>query len=220
LEFKRVRHYFITGLFVLIPIALTIWVVIATLSFVNNLFLPYLRYILPIPDIPGIGVLITLAIVFAVGFLAENYFGKKIIELWDTVVCKIPFVRTIYSATKQTMESLFSKKKNFSKTVFVRFPDQKSLSIGFVANKLQMNGEWYYAVYVPTAPNPTSGYTIFYKVKDVIPTNLTVDEATKIILSGGLAIKKDIKFLSEDEQGNHVSNDKDEPYSPEEKQQS
>ncbi len=209
MNFKRFRHIFLTGLFILVPIAVTIWLVVTVLAFVNNLVLPYIRYFVPIPHIPGIGVLITLTLVFLVGLLAENYLGKKALELWDYFIDRIPLVRTIYSATKQTMESLFSTKKNFSKTVFVHFPDRHSLSIGFVANELILEGEKYYAVYVPTAPNPTSGYTIFYKEEDVIPTNLTVDEATKIILSGGLAVKKDIRFVSKDEVSNDVSDGKD-----------
>jgi len=119
---------------------------------------------------------------------------KQDTELWDKLICKIPLVRAIYSATKQTMESLFSKKDNFKKTVLVEFPRKNTLSIAFVANEIKIGDKDYYVVYVPTAPNPTSGYTIFVKKDEVVHVDLTVDEAMKIILSGGLVMKNEIKL--------------------------
>ena len=191
----RIRDIFLTGFLVLLPIGVTLWVVISLLAFVNNLVLPYLRYVFPIPDIPGLGVLTTLLLVFIVGLLAQNYFGEKLLQLWENVIEKIPIVRTIYNATRQVMESLLSQKDNFKKTVLVEFPRKGTYSIAFVANELKIDGEDFYAVYVPTAPNPTSGYTIFVKKDDVIHTDMTVDEATKIILSGGLVINREIKSI-------------------------
>ncbi len=190
----KIRDLLITGFFVLLPIGITLWVVLSLLTFVNNLILPYIRIFIPIPDIPGIGVLTTLLLVLLTGLLAQNYVGKKLLELWDKLINKIPLVRAIYSATKQTLDSLFSNKKNFKKTVLVEFPRKGMLSIAFVANELQINGENYFAVYVPTAPNPTSGYTIFVKENEVLHTDLTIDEATRIILSGGLVVKENIKI--------------------------
>lgn len=191
---RKIRDALITGFFVLLPIGITLWVVFSILTFVNNLVLPYLRLFINIPDIPGIGVLTTLLLVIITGFLAQNYIGKKLLEWWDKFICKIPLVRAIYSATKQTMESLFSKKDNFKKTVLVEFPRKNTLSIAFVANEIKIDKKIYLAVYVPTAPNPTSGYTIFVPEDEVIQVDLTVDEAMKIILSGGLVMKKDINI--------------------------
>ena len=193
----KIRDTFLTGLFVFIPIAITIWIVVWLLSFVNNLVLPYLRYLLPIPDIPGVGILITLFLVFVTGLIAQNYFGRKLISLWDSLVNRIPLVRSIYIATKQLMENLFNSKGKgkFKETVLVEFPRKGMLSIGFVANKVQFDGKTYYLVYIPTAPNPTSGYTIFVEENEVRHTDLTVEEATKIILSGGLVSKDEIKPL-------------------------
>ena len=191
---KKTRDALLTGFFILLPIGITLWVVVSILAFVNNLVLPYLRLFINIPDIPGIGVLTTLLLVFITGLLAQNYFGKKVFEWWDKLISKIPLVRAIYSATKQTMESLFSKKGNFKKTVLVEFPRKDTLSIAFVANEIKIDGKNYYAVYVPTAPNPTSGYNIFVKEDEVIHVDLTVDEAMKVILSGGLVMKKEIKI--------------------------
>ncbi len=191
----KIRDLLITGFFVLLPIGITLWVVLSLLTFVNNLILPYIRIFIPIPDIPGVGVLTTLLLVLLTGLLAQNYVGKKLLELWDKLINKIPLVRAIYSATKQTLDSLFSSKKNFKKTVLVEFPRKGMLSIAFVANELRIDGERYFAVYVPTAPNPTSGYTIFVKEDEVVHTDLSIDEATRIILSGGLVVKENIKIV-------------------------
>ena len=217
---KQIRDIFLTGLFVLVPIAITFWVIFTVLAFVNNLILPYIRYVIPIPNIPGLGIIITLLLVFLVGLFAQNYFGKKALEFWDMVVQRIPLVRSIYYATKQTMETLFTKRQQFSKTVLVEFPRKDVYSIGFIANEVKICEEEYFVVYVPTAPNPTSGYTLFVKKEEVINTDLTVEEATRIILSGGLVIKKKIKFVQKDEGEIRALNGKDEEYLQEVKQRS
>jgi len=191
---KYLRDTFLTGFLVFLPVALTIFIVFYILSLVNNLVLPYLRYIFPIPDIPGVGVLTTLLIIFFTGLLAKNFLGKKILSLGDYIFSKTPLVRSIYNSLKQITESLFIKKGSFKKTVLVEFPRKGMLSIAFVANEVKINGDRYFAVYVPTAPNPTSGYTIFVREDEIIHTDLTIDEATKIILSGGLVISRDIKI--------------------------
>jgi len=189
-----IRDTFITGFLVLLPVALTIFIVFYILSLVNNLVLPYLRYFVPIPDIPGIGILTTLLLIFLTGLLAKNFLGKKILNFGDYILSKTPLVKSIYTSLKQITESLFIKKGSFKKTVLVEFPRKGMLSIAFVANELKVNNKKYYAVYVPTAPNPTSGYTIFVKEEEIVHTDLTIDEATKIILSGGLVIPKEIRI--------------------------
>ncbi len=193
----KLRDTFFTGLFVFIPIVITVWIVLWLLSFVNNLILPYIRYIIPVPDIPGIGIALTILLIFLTGVIAQNYFGRKLISLWDRVVNKIPLIRSIYVATKQLMENLFNAKGKgkFKEAVLVEFPRKGMLSIGFVSSKVEINGRNYYLVYIPTAPNPTSGYTIFVEENEVIHTDMSVEEATKIILSGGLVTKDKIKHL-------------------------
>jgi len=192
----NLKNTFITGLFVLIPIIVTFWVVKTVLSAVNNLILPYIEELgVPVPHIPGLGILVTLSIIFLLGLLAQNYFGKRLLEYWDKFISKIPVVSSIYNATKQTMETLFSKKENFSKVALVRYPHKDTLAIGFVANELKICNEHYYIVFIPAAINPTSGFAIMVKKEDLILTDLTVEEASRTILSGGLVIKKQIKLL-------------------------
>ncbi len=190
----NIRDIFLTGLFVFIPIVITIWLVFWLLGLINNLVLPLLNNFFPIPNIPGIGLLLTIILIFIIGLLAQNYFGKKILEFWDAFIDKIPLVRSVYHATRQMMENLFDGKTKFRKTVLVDFPRQGMLSIGFVANEVKIENQDYYVVYVPTAPNPTSGYTLFVKKEEVIHTDMTVEEATRIILSGGIVTKQFIKI--------------------------
>lgn len=194
----RLKNSFITGLFVLIPVAITFWVVKAVLTTINDLILPYLRLMgIPIPEIPGIGIVITLSIILLLGLMAQNYLGKKIITYWEILISKIPIVRSIYNATKQTVETLFLNKDNFSKVVFVKFPHQDSLVIGFLSNKVKICEDEKYMVLIPAALNPTSGFLLFVDEKDVIFTDMTIEEAMRTILSGGLVIKKKIKLIKD-----------------------
>jgi uncharacterized membrane protein len=196
----NLKNTFITGLFVLIPIIVTFWVVKTVLSAVNNLILPYIEELgVPVPHIPGLGILVTLSIIFLLGLLAQNYFGKRLLEYWDKFISKIPIVSSIYNATKQTMETLFSHKENFSKVALVRYPHKDTFALGFVANELKICNEHCYIVFVPAAINPTSGFAIMVKEEDLILTDLTIEEATRTILSGGLVIKKQIKLLENQE---------------------
>ncbi|MGC8942141.1 DUF502 domain-containing protein [Sulfurihydrogenibium sp.] len=196
----NIKNIFLTGLFVLIPIVVTVWVVKTLLSVVNNLILPYLEEAgVPTPHIPGLGIIVTLTIIFILGLLAQNYFGKKFLSYLESLIVKIPVAGSIYNATKQTMETLFSKKENFSKVVLVRFPHKDTFALGFIANELKICEENYYIVFIPAAINPTSGFAIMVKREDIIITDLTVEEAMRTIVSGGLVIKKHIKLLKDNQ---------------------
>ncbi len=192
-----IRDIFLTGLFIFLPIVITIWLVFWLLGLFNNLVIPLLNRFFPIPNIPGVGLLFVLLLIFIIGLFAQNYFGKKILEIWDSLIDRIPLVRSVYHATRQMMENLFDNKSKFRKTVLVDFPRKGILSIGFVANEVKIDEEDYYVIYVPTAPNPTSGYTLFVKKEDVIHTDMSVEEATRIILSGGIVTKQFIKISSD-----------------------
>lgn len=195
---NKLKSSFITGLFVLIPVAITFWVVKAVLTTINDLILPYLRLIgVPIPEIPGIGIVVTLSIILLLGLMAQNYMGKKVLNYWEILISKIPIVRSIYNATKQTVETLFLNKENFSKVVLVKFPHQDSLAIGFLSNKVKVCEDEKYMVFVPAALNPTSGFLLFVDKENVIHTDMTVEEAMRTILSGGLVIKKKIKLIKD-----------------------
>jgi len=190
------RKWFLAGLLVIVPVAITAWVlegVIATLD-KTLLILPEAWQ----PDrligfhIPGFGVLLALAILLLVGATASNFLGRKLVAWWDALLSRIPVVRSIYSGVKQVSDKLFSENGNaFRTAVLVQWPRLDVWTIGFVTgtpggdvvNYLQ--GE-YLSVYVPTTPNPTGGYFVMLKKSDCIELDMSVDEALKYVVSMGV----------------------------------
>ena len=201
------RKYFITGLLILVPLAITLWVLNAVISTMDQSLL-----LLPVqwrPEavvgfhIPGLGTILTLLIIFVTGLLTKNFIGNYVVSAWESLLNRIPIVNSIYSSVKQVSDTLFSSSGNaFRKAVLVRYPHQGSWTIAFltgvpggdVANHLQ--GE-YVSVYVPTTPNPTSGFFLMMPKADTIELDMSVDAALKYIVSMGvvapeyLPVKKD-----------------------------
>lgn len=190
------RKWLLAGLLVIVPVAITAWVlegVIATLD-KTLLILPEAWQ----PDrligfhIPGFGVLLALAILLLVGATASNFLGRKLVAWWDALLNRIPVVRSIYSGVKQVSDTLFSETGNaFRTAVLVQWPRPDVWTIGFVTgapggdvvNYLQGD---YLSVYVPTTPNPTGGYFVMLKKSDCIELNMSVDEALKYVVSMGV----------------------------------
>jgi len=191
-----VRKYFITGLLIWIPLVITLWVlklIVETLD-QSLLLLPpewrteaFLGY-----HVPGLGVILTLVIVFVTGVFATNFLGARLVMLWHAVLQRIPVVNSIYSSVKQISDTLFSSSgQAFRKALLVQWPRQGTWTIAFltgtpggdVVNHLRGD---FVSVYVPTTPNPTSGYFAMLRRDDVIELDMTVDEALKYIISMGV----------------------------------
>lgn len=190
------KSYFITGLLVLVPLCITIWVLSTLIGLMDQSLL-----LLPVTwrpeaqfgyQIPGIGAILTLLIVFGTGVIATNFFGKRLIEFWEALLARVPVVKSIYYSVKQVSDTLFSDSgQAFRKALLVQYPRQGSWTIGFltgqpggdVANHLQ--GE-YVSVYIPTTPNPTSGFFLMMPAADVVELDMSVDEALKYIISMGV----------------------------------
>lgn len=190
------KKYLITGLLVLVPLVITIWVLKSLIGIMDQslLLLPQQWHprILLGSDIPGFGVILTFTIVFVTGAIATNFFGMQIILLWERLLNRLPVVKSIYSSVKQVSDTLFSDSGNaFRKAVLVRFPHQGAWTIAFltgvpsgdVANHL--HGE-HVSVFVPTTPNPTGGYFLMMPKADIIELEMSVDEALKYIISMGV----------------------------------
>jgi uncharacterized membrane protein len=190
------RKYLITGLLIWIPLVITIWVlklIVETLD----------QTLLLLPDawrtesflgvhVPGLGVVLTLVIVFVTGVFATNFLGARLVHLWHEILHRIPVVSSIYSSVKQISDTLFSSSgQAFRKALLVQWPREGMWTIAFltgtpggdVVNHLR--GE-FVSVYVPTTPNPTGGYFVMLSRKDVIELDMTVDEALKYIISMGV----------------------------------
>lgn len=192
------KKYFITGLLVLTPIVVTFWVMSTLVSFLDQSLL-----LLPEEWRPqkllgfsmvGLGALLTLGVVFLTGVIATNFFGQQIIKIWEEILSRVPVVKSIYSSVKQVSDTIFSDSSNsFRQALLIEFPRKGSWTVAFltgepggdVANHLKGD---YVSVYVPTTPNPTGGYFLMMPKSDVVPLDMTVDQALKYIISMGSVI--------------------------------
>jgi uncharacterized membrane protein len=190
------RKYFITGLLVLVPLAITLWVlnlIIGTLD--QSLLLLPVRWrpeTLIGFSIPGLGSILTLLIIFLTGVATRNFAGRQVVNLWEGMLKRIPVVNSIYSSVKQVSDTLFSSSGNaFRKAVLVQYPRQGCWTIAFVTGapggdvRNHLVGD-YVSIYVPTTPNPTSGFFLMVPRADMIELNMNVDDALKYIISMGV----------------------------------
>jgi len=199
-----VKRYLIAGLLVWLPLAVTIWVLQAALGVLDGVFVWLLnasQAILPhaaaapldmLRQIPGLGVLVMLLGLLITGVFATNIVGQWWLNQGGRVLGRIPIVKSIYSSVKQVSDTLFSSNGNaFREAVLVQYPRQGSWTIAFVTGKpggeaaLHLAGE-YLSVYVPTTPNPTSGFFLMVPLADVIVLKMSVDEALKYVISMGV----------------------------------
>lgn len=204
---SALRKWLFTGLLVIVPGVITAWVLNWIISMLDQTL-----QILPgswQPDrllgfhIPGFGVLLTLAILLAVGALASNFAGRKLVEWGDALVSRIPVVRSIYSSVKQVSDTIFSESGNaFRTAVLVQWPREGVWTVAFVTGA--PSGEVaaylrdeFVSVYVPTTPNPTGGYFVMLRKSDCIELDMSVDAALKYIVSMGVVVPPDPAVISE-----------------------
>ncbi len=193
---QLIKRYFITGLLIWVPLGITAWVV----SLIAGAADQSLR-LLPAAihphnligfDIPGAGIVVTLVIIFVTGLLAANFIGQRLVNWWERLLARIPVVNSIYNGVKQVSDTLFSSSgMAFRQPLLVQYPHQGSWTIAFltgepggdVVNHLK---EEYVSVYVPTTPNPTSGFFLMFPKSQVIELDMDVDQALKYIISMGV----------------------------------
>jgi uncharacterized membrane protein len=191
-----VKKYLITGLLIWIPLVITLWVLKLIVDALDQslLLLPEsfrTEHWLGV-HIPGMGAILTVAIVFLTGVFARNFFGAQLVELWHEVLHRIPVVNSIYSSVKQISDTLFSSSgQAFRKALLVQWPREGMWTIAFMTGApggevLSHVPEDCVSVYVPTTPNPTGGYFVIVPRKDVIELDMTVDQALKYIISMGV----------------------------------
>ena len=189
--FARIRNYFIAGVVVLIPIGITIYLTLFIIS-ISSKILPkeinpnhYLPY-----DIPGVEILISVLLITLIGWLSVSFLGKKLLALFNAVLKKIPILRTIYSAIGQMTETFTKSDKEKKNVVLVEYPRKGSWAVGFatkdntgeISDKTKKK---LVNVFVPTTPNPTSGFLLMFPKDEVIYLDLTFEEASKFIVSAG-----------------------------------
>lgn len=197
------RKYLVAGLLVWLPLAITIWVLAQVLDVVNGVFgslLAALALIMPaslreglleLRHVPGLGLVILAAGLLATGVLVANIFGQWLLTQWDRLMSNIPIVKSIYSSVKQVSDTLFSSSGNaFREAVLVQYPRAGAWTIAFVTGSPSGEvachlAQEHVSIYVPTTPNPTSGFFLIVPRADVKPLQMTVDEALKYIISMG-----------------------------------
>jgi uncharacterized membrane protein len=190
----HVRKKFITGLFVLIPLLVTAYVILLVVSAFDSVVEPFVRRLsLGLLGremyVPGAGMVLFVVIAYLTGVLTSNYVGKRVVGAGERALRRIPFVKGIYSSVKDMTEAFSSeKKRSFQEVVLTEFPFPGRYAVGFVVNRVRMEGKGLFcSVFVPTTPNPTSGYLILVPEEEVMPTGMTVDEALRYIVSIGTA---------------------------------
>ncbi|MEO5764509.1 MAG: DUF502 domain-containing protein [Casimicrobiaceae bacterium] len=190
------KRYLIAGLVVWVPLGITLWVMHFLLTSLDQILLVLPEAAQPRRlfgfDIPGLGVVLAFAILLVTGIIAANFFGLRLIQAWEAVLGRIPFVKSIYSSVKQVSDTLLSDKGNaFRKALLVEFPRPGSWTIAFLTGAPAASvapllpGE-HVSVYVPTTPNPTGGYFLMLPRSQVRELDMTVDEALKYIISMGV----------------------------------
>ena len=189
------RNYFITGVVVLIPIGFTLYLSKILIGISSNLIPKNLNpnHYLPF-DIPGVEILISILLITIVGGLSLSFFGRRILKLIDDLFKRIPFLRTVYSAIVQMTETFSKKDDNQKSVVLIEYPRKGVWAVGFATkeNKGEMaekTSKKLINVFVPTTPNPTSGFLLMFPIEDVIYLNMTFKEASKFIVSAGTSNK-------------------------------
>ncbi len=193
---QLIKRYFITGLLIWVPLVITAWVLSVIINALDQ-SLHLLPEVLHPRNlfgfaIPGVGALLTLGMILLTGLLATNFIGQKLVSWWDKLLSRIPVVNSVYKAVKQVSDTLFAPNGNaFRKALLIQYPRQGTWTIAFLTGKPggdiknHLTGD-YVSVYVPTTPNPTSGFFLMLPSSDAIELDMTVDEALKYIISMGV----------------------------------
>ena len=183
---QSIKRRIFAGLLAIVPIAVTFWIFKLLFTFLDGFAAPILKRIGI--EIPGLGIILTLVIVFLLGLLVTNVLGKTLFKWGERILAKLPIVNTIYKTIKQ-ITSAFSGStvKSFQQVIFMQYPRIGLWTMCFVTNESQNEtGEEFYHVFVPTTPNPTSGVFIIVPKKDVVHPNISVEDGLKAIISGGI----------------------------------
>jgi uncharacterized membrane protein len=191
------RRYFISGLLIWLPIWVTILVVKFVIDFLSSMFalLPHAIQ----PDswlgahIPGFGLIMTLVVILLTGIVAANFIGSKVVEMWDALIARIPLVRTVYSSVQQVIDTLFKPGgQSFRKVLLIEYPHSGAWTIVFQTGspnreiELALGDKQLVSVYVPTTPNPTSGFLLMVPKDKIIELDMSVEQALKFVISLGV----------------------------------
>jgi uncharacterized membrane protein len=183
---RKMRGHLLAGILVTVPIGLTVWILFWIFSTIDGFLRPYIEAIFNL-RLPGVGFVATLLLVYLVGVIASNVLGRRLIHYGERLLGRIPVASYLYGGIRQIMES-FARPDitGFMQVVLVEFPRKGARTIGFVTNvTADATGKSLFNVFIPTSPNPTSGFLQILEESEITPTGLSVDEALKMVVSGG-----------------------------------
>jgi len=203
---KRLRNYFISGLLFWVPLALTVFVVKFFLELINNLvpqkYLPEAIFNLD-TTIPGSGIILVLIVILITGVLVSNILGRKLVALWERVLNKIPGFRNVYNVLKKVSDTVFNTSTDsFRKAFLIQYPSKGIWVIAFQSGDYKgeaesIIGEEIMNLFVPTTPNPTSGFFVMMAKKDAFELDMSVEEAFKLVISAGVVTPNSVKIKDE-----------------------
>jgi len=193
---KIIERQFLAGLAVLLPIGLTIYIVWALFNLVSKSFSPLLIRIpllqeMPVVVLRVIGVLITFIIIWIIGLVTTNIVGRKILKLPEVLLLKAPVVNRIYHTIRQIIQTIIVSRTAMRQVVLVEYPRKGVYTIAFVTNTYEEKGKKNVSLFIPTTPNPTSGFFVIVPEEEVVPLKMTVEEAMKLVVSAGIITPQD-----------------------------
>ena len=197
---RRLRNIFITGILITVPVAFTLFILNFLFKLLDNLVVPWfiktlIRIGTPIPEdfrLPGLGLILIVLLIFVIGVLTQSFLGGKLVQLGEMIVDRIPVVRSIYTGAKQVVTTIAkADTKAFRKVVLVEFPRKGIYSLGFITGYTEgevqeLTNAKLVNVFVPTTPNPTSGFLVFVANEEIIELTMTVEDGIKFIISVGI----------------------------------
>jgi len=195
---RKLKNIFFTGLAVVVPVGVTLYILFFLIDMMDG-FLGIIPAAIH-PNkllgfrVPGLGVIFTLLLIMVAGLVTRSWIGNRLIGIGERIFNRIPIVRSIYQGTKQLVDAIFSAKGgSFEKVVYFEYPRKGVYTVGFVTGQARRISEYdgeksYLNVFVPTTPNPTSGYYLLVPEQEVIQSDMTVEDAFKLVISGGLVV--------------------------------
>jgi len=195
--YQQIRRRLVAGLLVVVPI----WLTYAALRFIfvslDGFFAPLAENLLGFP-IPGLGFVLLLLFLYFIGMTATNILGRSVVQFWESILERIPLVRSIYQGAKQLIQTISASKtlEGFKRVVLIEYPRRGLFTLAFVTNFVEdkPHGRRFAVVFIPTPPNPISGISIILPESDLMETNLTVEAGIKMIISGGLVTPEQFAF--------------------------
>jgi len=194
---RRLRRDFLAGILVVVPIAATILILKWLFDSIDGILQPAVEAVFG-RSIPGIGFAAIIILIYLAGLIGTNLIGKRIIKRGESLITDMPMIREIYKTFKQVMESVMKPHKGgFKEVVLVEWPKAGMKTIGFVTNRVKdRSGKEYLSVYIPTTPNPTSGYLEIMPVDDATRIDMSIEDAIKMVISGGMISPEVIDSLT------------------------